>query len=74
MESFVIETFLDGVKEDTVKVPLALAKLALRPFLNQLNSEQAEMMDTAIKAKDFEGLIFECEEHDSGEKVVFSIL
>ena len=38
MKTLKIETFTHGTKEDTVKVPLALAKIALAPFLQRLKT------------------------------------
>ncbi|MGF1694416.1 hypothetical protein L4C54_01935 [Vibrio lamellibrachiae] len=74
MKTLKIETFTLGEKEDTIKVPLALAKLAVSPFLKRLNSDQAEIVTTAMKSNDFLGVILEVEEHQSNEKIIFSIV
>ncbi len=73
MRTFKIETFTHGTKEDTIKVPLALAKVALTPFLKRLNDSQADILSSAITLDDHMGVILEIEEHQTSEKVVFSI-
>lgn len=73
MKTLKIETFIQGTKEETVKVPLLLAKVALAPFLNKLNDSQAEILSSAVKLNDYSGVVLEVEEHKISEKVVFSI-
>ena len=74
MKALIIETFLHDEKEDKIKIPLVLAKLAVRPFLKNLNSEQTEIVSAAVNINDFQGVILEVEEYKTNEKVIFSIV
>ncbi|MBY6196835.1 hypothetical protein [Vibrio hangzhouensis] len=74
MRTLQIETFSNGVREDTVKVPVGLAKLALTPFLKKLSSKQADLIVSALNSHEISGVILEVEEHSNSEKVIFSII
>ncbi|SEF94211.1 hypothetical protein [Vibrio hangzhouensis] len=74
MRALQIETFTNGKREDTVKVPVSLAKVALSPLLAKLNSNQADLIVSALNSNDISGVILEIEEHQENEKVVFSII
>lgn len=73
MSKFKIVTFKEGIEENTIRIPLTLAKMISAPFLSRLNDEQAHAVGEALKFEGYKGVILEVEEHKTAEKVVFSI-
>lgn len=44
MKMFRIETYTNEVKESTVSVPLALATIAIKPFLSRIMTTQKDVI------------------------------
>lgn len=73
MKMFRIETYTNEVKESTVSVPLALATIAIKPFLSRIMTTQKDVILAALEDKTFLGVILELDDHASGERVIFSV-
>ncbi|OIQ26512.1 hypothetical protein [uncultured Vibrio sp.] len=74
MKTLLIETFIDGNQDDTVKIPLTLAKVAINSFAKRFSVAQVDMIRSAIATDDFQGVILEVEEQQTNERVVLSIV
>ncbi|WP_159654301.1 hypothetical protein [Vibrio atypicus] len=73
MSKLKIVTYKQGIEEGTIKIPLTLARMISTPFLNRLNSEQAQVIREAFDIKDYQGVILEIEEHKTDERIIFFI-
>ncbi|MEZ9231371.1 hypothetical protein AB4259_09845 [Vibrio amylolyticus] len=74
MKTLLIETFVDGNQDDTVKVPLTLAQAALASLSKRFSVDQVEMVKLALATEDFHGVILEVEEQRTNERMVLSII
>ncbi|BEU03514.1 hypothetical protein OAG1_23140 [Agarivorans sp. OAG1] len=74
MKKLKIETFENNARKDTIQVPIVLAKLVLKSFVNNLSATNAATLKAAVSESALEGVILDCDAHIQNERVVFSIV